>query len=595
MTCLDRLILGSREPDSEVARRWDSVARHDDVITWSDFREDVASLCLRLQKEPKGSWVVLTEDAYCLAVSLFSLWHSGCYAISPPNRQVDSLRRLQTRAVGSLCDRADWITEGLCLHPIQGRSSESRSFSFEPMDPDGQAIELYTSGTTGGEKPVLKKISHLQDEISEIDSLWGDRCSGATFFSTASHQHLYGLLFGVLWPLVSGQVFHARHYLHSGEVVSRMLAAGDAVLVSVPTHLRRLAHHARVRELSGTCRIVFSSGGPLASETAHVIDQKIGNPPLEVLGSTETGGIAWRSQRPGEESEAWTAFPSVEVARDEASGAMRVRSPFVSIGSRDEGYATGDRILLDEQGGFLLLGRMDQVAKVGEKRVDLARMESDLRQHDFIDEVALASLDRDPVTRIAAAIVPSESGRLFLEREGRRSFGSEIRTRLFEAWDPIMHPRYWRIVEQLPEDSVGKVKRSAVIDLFNRSEVVEPSGDRPAILEELSGSDFVERFCVVPQDLGCFKGHFPGNPMVPGVLQLDWALGIATGLLGEEPQVQIIESLKFSSILRPLDEVRINVRSKGNRLYIRLWNDEAEFSKGRILLAPGNQDRGDIS
>ncbi|MEE3327818.1 MAG: AMP-binding protein [Myxococcota bacterium] len=563
------------------------------MIEWCRLREDVARLCQTLEDEPDGPWILLTEDSYCFSVGLLALWHSGRYAISPPNRQVETLRTLQTRAVGVLSDRADWISEGVCLHPIRTEDEDTLSFSLEACDPTNQAIELYTSGTTGGEKPVVKKIHHLQDEIAEIHSLWGSRCSGAEFFSTASHQHLYGLLFGVLWPLASGQVFHGQQYLDVVSAVSDMRRAGDCVLASVPTHLKRLARYSKVNELIGVCRLVFSSGGPLATATAHALQHDLGDPPLEVLGSTETGGIAWRSQRKEVDLPPWTTFPSVSVAPDPVTGAMRVRSPFVSMGSDDDGYATGDRISLSPQGGFFLEGRIDRVAKIGEKRVDLARMESELHGHEFIEEVALVTVDRDMATRVAAAIVPSDSGWIFLEEEGRRAFGLEIRSRLSESWDPIMHPRFWRMVHQLPEDSVGKLKRTALADLFGKSSQARPSTDLPIVLEEFSGSDFVERSCQVPEDLSCFAGHFPGNPMVPGVLQIDWALDMFSQCFGKVPRVSVIESIKFSASLRPGDAVRITVRLKEDRLYLRLWDEGTEFAKGRIRLSPSARDAGE--
>ena len=292
MNSLCDLLLAPRDPASRVAIRSGGGDDLGNVIEWGRLCEDVARLCQRLGNEPDGPWILLTEDSYCFAVGLLALWHSGRYAISPPNRQVETLRTLQTRASGVLSDRADWIPEGVCLHPIRAQDEERLSFSLEACDPNNQAIELYTSGTTGGEKPVVKKIYHLQDEITELHSLWGSRCSGTTVFSTASHQHLYGLLFGVLWPLASGQVFHGQHYVDVVSAISDMRRVGDCVLTSVPTHLKRLARYSKVNELIGVCRLVFSSGGPLATETAHSLHHDLGDAPLEILGSTETG---WNS------------------------------------------------------------------------------------------------------------------------------------------------------------------------------------------------------------------------------------------------------------------------------------------------------------
>ncbi len=61
----------------------------------------------------------------------------------------------------------------------------------------------------------------------------------------------------------------------------------------------------------------------------------------------------------------------------------------------------------------------------------------------------------------------------------------------------------------------------------------------------------------VPSDHPAFAGHFPGTPIIPGVLLLDMALhriAVATGIALE---TCTISSVKFLSPARPGDEVVI--------------------------------------
>ena len=135
-----------------------------------------------------------------------------------------------------------------------------------------------------------------------------------------------------------------------------MREVGPFALASVPTHLKRLARHADVATLRSHCCAVFSSGGPLPAETAHAIARVLGRAPLEVLGSTETGGVAWRAQEPSAEESLWAPFTAVRLARDPRSGVARVRSPFVSVDEGGDGFAMGDRVALDPDGRFRLEG-----------------------------------------------------------------------------------------------------------------------------------------------------------------------------------------------------------------------------------------------
>jgi len=57
------------------------------------------------------------------------------------------------------------------------------------------------------------------------------------------------------------------------------------------------------------------------------------------------------------------------------------------------------------------------------------------------------------------------------------------------------------------------------------------------------------RDCVVPADHPCLAGHFPGNPIVPGVLLLDCVLAAVEGAAGR--RLAGIPNLKFLHPLRP--------------------------------------------
>jgi acyl-coenzyme A synthetase/AMP-(fatty) acid ligase len=580
MSPLCSLLQQPRHADSEVAWRGASGALPGEAVRWAEFRLDVARLCARLSNEPAGGWVLLAEDAYVFAVGLLGLWHSGRYAVLPPNHQQRTLSVLESKTSGVLTDR---VGHGSFLHPLES-SERCEPEVLRPLSPDALAVELYTSGTTGRNKPVTKRIRHLEEEVTQLSECWKPLVGSSMVFSTAPHQHLYGLLFGVLWPLCSERIFHAHNFLHVGELVPRMLETEGCVLVSVPTTLKRLGRHARTSLLRERCRVIFSSGGPLATETAHEIATHVGSPPIEVLGSTETGGIAWRQQTPEAGDSLWTPFPAVRARRDEETGLLRVNSPFVSVGEGSEsGFATGDRVSMKDEGRFELEGRSDQVVKVGEKRLDLAQMASELRAHECVEDVALATIDRDGELRVAAVVVPSTRGNELIGRDGRGPFSRALRTGLAPVFDPVLHPRYWRIVAELPANSRGKVPLEAIRALFGASQPQDLVTDRPHVLSEFSGSDFVERSCRVPLDLTCFPGHFPEIPVVPGVLQLDWAMDLVVQLLGQAPRVTEIESLKLTSPLRPGQRFRIQSRvTADSKVVIKLWSRDAIHATGRV-------------
>jgi hypothetical protein len=75
--------------------------------------------------------------------------------------------------------------------------------------------------------------------------------------------------------------------------------------------------------------------------------------------------------------------------------------------------------------------------------------------------------------------------------------------------------------------------------------------NKPGILSWLSGSNQNRLLLAVGAEVVYFRGHFPGNPVLPGITQLHWAVGVAMSLFrfGEVPRE--IKRLKFRNIIRP--------------------------------------------
>ncbi len=182
-----------------------------------------------------------------------------------------------------------------------------------------------------------------------------------------------------------------------------------------------------------------------------------------------------------------------------------------------------------------------------------------------------------------------------LRGKGRRSFVRALAASLGEDWDPVLHPRHWRAVEELPEDAQGKVTADALRRLFLEPHIqgkeLEPSAaDRPEVFEEIRGDDFIEWSCEVPQELSCFAGHFPDLAVVPGVLQLDWAMDLAGRLLGRTPRVAEVESLKLRAALWPGSRFAIRVRaSSDTRVDFEIRGDDAVHATGRVRLQPDEE------
>jgi len=334
-----------------------------------------------------------------------------------------------------------------------------------------------------------------------------------------------------------------------------------------------------LEHIASNCRAVFSSGGALDGRTAQGVAAALGEPAYEVLGSTETGGVARRQQTVG--SEAWHPFPAVSVEREDGGERLAVTSPFASEGSPVDAtrrrFVMGDRVEILDDGTFLLLGRADRIVKVGDKRLSLPAMERDLVAHPRIDEAALVVLERCADPRVHAAIVLDEAGRRELREGGRRHMSESLSRHLAARWDRVLLPRVWRYVNELPRDAQGKLPRARLAALF------EVKRCDPILIEESRRAGHIERRLEVPDDLVYLQGHFESFPIVAGVVQLRWVADAVRAWLGEMPRVRAIEALKFPQPLLPGQSFTLRAELSERRDLIRfcLSHESRTFATGR--------------
>ncbi len=91
-------------------------------------------------------------------------------------------------------------------------------------------------------------------------------------------------------------------------------------------------------------------------------------------------------------------------------------------------------------------------------------------------------------------------------------------------------------------------------------------------------------------DHPAFAGHFPGNPIVPGVLLLDAALQAVSGHLPTAAAELKVDSAKFLDVVRPGEPLLLRVAAAANeRLQFELQRAGQVVASGVLsipLLSP---------
>jgi acyl-coenzyme A synthetase/AMP-(fatty) acid ligase len=518
------------------------------------------------------------EDREAFTEALFAAWAEGNQVVLPGDVLPATLEALKSHVDEYIGDFPQ--TGGAEANPrsprAESRGTEANletersgaaaaSARTERVDPELDGLVVFTSGSTGAPSAIPKKLRQLFDEVKTLEATFGSRIpADARVFSTVSHQHIYGLLFSVLWPVLTNRTLTPRR-LEYPEELEQHLDQHPCVLVSSPAHLKRLPD---VLPFKTQLTAVFSSGGPLPEEGALKARTLLGHQPIEIFGSSETGGIAWRE---GTHS-TWRALAGVEF-RQSPEGTLELRSPHLP--DVNGWLATADRIELTAD-TFKLLGRADRIAKIEEKRVSLELIEHTAVATGLVTEARAVVLQGARVTLGLAAVLSAAGHAL-----ERKHLLERLKTALENAVERVAIPRRFRFLDALPVNAQGKLTESALLTLFvDRPLKPDPvwTTHEPirAVLEMTIGST-----------LQVLEGHFPEAAVVPGVAQLDWAINWGREAFGFTGHFVRMEVLKFQALMMPGHQVKLALDWNPERstLTFKFTSETASYSSGRVVFA----------
>ena len=466
--------------------------------------------------------------------------------------------------------------------PLQPQEGEQCALAWSFVPPEFAALVVHTSGSTGAPQAIHKRLSQLTAEVATLEQLFGAMLGDADVVATVSHQHIYGLLFKVLWPLAAGRAIHAYSVAYP-EQLAALLGTRACVLVASPAHLKRLPEHIDWRVAAANLRAVFSSGGPLLPAAGAAAARLLGHIPTEIYGSSETGGVAWR-RRQLMSAGAWEAMPGVDWRLD-GTGQLAVRSPHLDI----DGFLTlADRAQAAGSTHFILLGRSDRVVKIEEKRISLDAIEAALLAGGLALEarVVLCPQIEGERDALAAFVVLTDAGRAELAAMGKTAFNRRLRDSLWGVVEAVALPRRWRYLEQMPHNAHGKTTQAALLALLGDAPATRPNLPDVVLLER--ADERVLLGLTVPATLSYLEGHFPQAPVLPGVVQVDWAIHYGRAHFALGPVFGGINALKFQHVILPDAPLFLELTHDVDKgvLQFRYFSNAGPHAGGRILFGP---------
>ena len=308
-------------------------------------------------------------------------------------------------------------------------------------------FELYTSGSTGSPKAVLKTVGEMEAEARVLAQLLGAELDGANLLATVYPYHMYGLTFSVFLPWSTGTVLYLPQIHYSEELIA--LPAGRYVLISSPAFLKRLDFKLKAPALSA----IVSAGGPLAAEIRQRLQAWSGISATEIYGSTEAGVMAQR-QNVSDEAP-FTLFSDVTLE-------VSPERTILHSGHVASSLTLDDRVELVGARTIKLLGRSDRIVKIEEKRVSLNAIEAALQQLPGVSGAAACVVQRDGRDLIGAALVMAVNAPEHITGSAYLA----LRRQLAAQLEPHALPRILVKVPALPENALGKRDSRALSELF---------------------------------------------------------------------------------------------------------------------------------
>ncbi|MBZ5508013.1 MAG: amino acid adenylation domain-containing protein [Acidobacteriia bacterium] len=355
---------------------------------------------------------------------------------------------------------------------------------------------MYTSGSTGAPKGAM--ITHrgvvrlvknnwfcdlsgsqtfLQFAPISFDAstweIWGALLNGARLavcpsgaasleeLDTAIRKHHVS----VLWltaPLFHQLVNHAPHIL---KPVKTLLAGGDVLVPDgVVKALNFLEGGAVVNGYGPTENTTFTCCHPMRSADQVGVAVSIGRP----IANTQVYSLNEEMELlpPGIAGELFIAGDGLArgyINRPDLTAEKFVPHPFSSQPG-ERLYRTGDLVRYGTDGEIDFIGRVDNQIKIRGYRVELGEIESVLRQHPEVHEVAVAVRGAGDNKRVVAYVTP---------RQGREIRAAELKQFLQSRLPEFMVPSFVMVLDKIPLKTSGKIDHEALAAIEERND------DRP--------------------------------------------------------------------------------------------------------------------
>ncbi len=393
---------------------------------------------------PDGRYALnLCQDRYLFTVCYLAVILRGQINLLPQNRSRGCIESLLNDYAGSYCagDEPNSRYSGfkIALADLAGDDAAR----FPDIEGNRIASFSFTSGSTGRPRAIPKTFAEFLKSARLATQRLGIGSRDLVLVSTVPPQHMYGLETSVFWPLAANAMIRSERPFFPEDIRRTVTAAEQpCLLISTPAHLKACAESdLHWTNLAG----VLSSTAPMPLKLAESIEARLGAPLLEIFGSTET--LSFASRRIAV-LDKWQPYSGVRVSAGEDR--CNVRG-----GHLQNPVELDDRLAVDANGCFTVIGRSSDLVKVGGKRASLAEL---TRLINEIEGVRDGLFYRTSQGRLGALVV---------SRRSKKSILYDLR----QSIDEVFLPRPLHRIQEIPRNELGKIVKLKLDSLIRELDI----------------------------------------------------------------------------------------------------------------------------
>ena len=391
-------------------------------------------------------------------------------------------------------------------------TQNAKPASYVPLEASAPLYILYTSGTTGKPKGIVRENGgHAVAMKFSMDYVYGIQ-AGEVYWAASDVGWVVGHSYIVYAPLIQG----CTSILFEGKPIKtpdagtfwRIIQEHQVnVFFTAPTAFRAIkkedpdSEYLKQYQLS-TLRTIFLAGERCDVSTLNWLSDTLGVPIIDHWWQTESGspmisnlaGMELIPIKPGSAGKAVPGYNICILGEDmqelgaNEEGAVAIQLPLApgclpnlwqdtarfkeSYLSPFPGYYfSGDGGYKDEDGYIFITGRIDDIINVAGHRLSTAEMEEVVASHTAVAECAVIGINDPLKGQIPVGFVVLKSGMTCTEVELEKELISMVRDQV----GPVASFKRAVVCNRLPKTRSGKILRKIMRNIADKVSYTPPS------------------------------------------------------------------------------------------------------------------------